>query len=260
MSKTKYIPPKKTFDQIEAQWNAIQTLDTKNKFKAMREIGNDLLNSYNKKEIEIEQMEFYIKILKPIVRAYSYPQKCSKLLSTITGDWLELSGYDNAKIISTAKSKYISDCPNICIGDLSCFKENQNVSPDLLSSYSYRLSLMNEGKLYELRTGGDAGFYLELRLIDALEPVLTSKELKYVLDTTETAVMHLPTGNISVGYHSTADEKLHLLSLPVTPGNYKMSTFFIYKKRVVIFCIVLCKTHAVAKNSYQSIYSFSEDY
>ena len=257
MSKTKYIPPKKTFAQIQAQWIAIQTLEPKNKFKSMRELGNDLLNSYDKKEVGIDQMEFYMKILKSITRSYSYPQKCSKLLSMITGDWLQLSGYNNAKVILTAKSKYVSDCPCICIGDLSYFKDNQNISPALRNSYPYMLSLMNEGKLYQLGTGGDAGFYLELRVIDALEPVLTSKEMKYVRDSSETAIMCIPTGIVNVAHHSSADEQLHLLSSPVSPGNYKMSVFFICKKRIATFCIVLCQTNHVVKNNYQSIYSFS---
>lgn len=79
---------------------------------------------------------------------------------------------------------------------------------------------MNKGKFYELGTDSDAGFYLELKIIDSLEPVLTAKEIKPVHDHAESTIIHIPTGLICIDPHLSADEALHFLSLSVIPGNY----------------------------------------
>lgn len=268
MAKTKYIPPKKTFAQIQAQWNIIQTLDPKNKIKAIRQIGYDLLNSYDKSEMSIEQLSFYMKILKDI--------KLSKLLAKVTHDWLELSGIANITIISTHMTEVISDCPCFYIGDLKYFEEHQNQhlktfstlsgrsytsSHPISSESSYSLGLLNEGKIYELGTGGDAPFYLELRLIDSAEPFLNSNEMKFVVDCTETVIMDIPTGIIIATHSLDTDLNSNILTTTtIPPGRYKMTIFFIFKKRVATFCIVLSKTNEVAKNSCQSIYSFLDIY
>ena len=176
------------------------------------------------------------------------------------GDWLELSGNDKAKTLLSKKSEFISDCPDLCIGDPVYFVELKNIPSQVDKDHAYRLNLINEGKLYELGTGGDAQFNIELRLIDSLEPYLTSKEMKFVQDCTETAIMRIPAGVLSVGSSFTVDENSSFISMPITPGNYKMSVFFLSKKRVETFCVVLCKTTDNAKNDYQSIYGFLETY
>jgi hypothetical protein len=276
MTKTKYIPSKKTFSQIQAQWNSISSLDAKNKIKAMREIGHDILNSYDKRDANIEQLMFYMKILKIIIKIYTFPQKLSKLSVKVTRDWLELSGNVNTTIISTHTSEIISDCPGLYIGDLRYFKEHQNrnlntfntlsgrsytSSYTISSDQSYRLGLINEGKIYELGTGGDAEFYLEFRLIDSPEPALNSNEMKFVVDCTETVIMDIPSGIIIAAHTLDAELNLDLLATTtIPPGTYKMTTFFIFKKRVATFCIVLCKTNEAVKNNYQSIYSFLDIY
>lgn len=271
MAKTKYIPPKKTFAQIQDKWNAIQTLDPKNKMKAMREIGYDVLNNYDQSEMNIEQLAFYMEILKNM-----YDKKLSKLLVKITHDWLELSGHADIKIISKHTSEVISDCPAFYMGDLKYFQEHQNQylktfhtlsgrpyvsSYEISSELSYSLALINEGKIYELSTGGDAEFYLELRLIDSIEPFVNSDEVKFVVDCTKTAIMDIPTGTIIATHSLDTDLNSNLLATTtIPPGRYKMTIFFIFKKRIATFCIVLCKTNEAVKNNCQSIYSFLDVY
>lgn len=249
---------KKTFAQIQAQWNEMQTLDPKKKLKAMRGIGSDLLRSYDGSGVNIAQLEFYLTILKSIILSRHDNADLSVLRSKMIQDQLRISGNGEPQTLLSKKSEVMADCPHFYLGDPSYFIESQNISLAVEKNYAGRLNLINEGKLYEIGTGGDHFFNIELRLVDYSEPCLTASEMKFAIDSTETVIMHIPNGVLCAG-SIFYDGVSHITDLPVAPGNYKMSIFYIYKEHAITFCVVLCNTSKEAKNNYQSMPRFSED-
>jgi hypothetical protein len=96
---------KKTFSQIKHEWERIQVLDPKSRFKSMRLIGNMIYDSYEKEEVGLDELEFYMAILKRVARTQSLSPRYSRLLSKLIGDWVELTGNDKAEIISKISGK-----------------------------------------------------------------------------------------------------------------------------------------------------------
>jgi uncharacterized membrane protein YbaN (DUF454 family) len=66
--KKPFIHKKKSFMEIKNEWEKNQTLDVKNRFKAISRICFDISVSYEKTETSVEQLEFYIKIIKKALR------------------------------------------------------------------------------------------------------------------------------------------------------------------------------------------------
>lgn len=54
----------KSYIEIKQQWQRIQSLDVKNRFKLMRAIAHDICEIFKKNDSELEQLEFYIAALK----------------------------------------------------------------------------------------------------------------------------------------------------------------------------------------------------
>ncbi len=248
--------PKKSFNEIQRQWEKIQSLDIKNKLKAFRSIGNDIHVSYEKKETSVEQLEFYIKVIKQVIQTRSFPQSASRFLAKLTSDWIELTANDQTESLLKKAGKIVIEAGLIMIADPNYFALNE-----LTDDYSDKniLNLINQGKLYAISTSGDGLFNVQVRIVDSLEPLLTAKEIKYVVDSSESAVIHITSGSLMVADPSTwENEKQSILLNSVVPGNYKVCVYsFIIPNKLESFYIVLSKTELEANNHLSSIYSLN---
>lgn len=245
---------KKDFSQIQNDWEKIQTLNIRDKWKALRTITHDISVSYKKEAVTVEQLEFYIKIMKQSVKALSFPQKASLFLSKLIADWLVLTGNDQCEIILKISNEIPVETATIAISDPAYFDDI-----NALQDYSERnyLHLMNEGKFFIFSTGSDGIYKVQLRIVDALEPVLTPKEFTRVIDTSESAIMHVPSGTITIADPSFFNSEKYCLRAFVTPGNYKISVYHFYiPKKIESFYIVLSKTDKQANNNLSKVYEF----
>lgn len=241
----------KTYVQIREEWEKIQSLDAKNRFKAMRSIANDICEGYKKNIDEIEQLEFYIRVLKQIIRMHDYP-RCALYLSKMIANWLALTGNDKAKIIKKISGKIPVET-SIVISDVQYSRDIINA----YTNYSERnlVDLINNGKAFIFHADIHDACNVQLRIVDSLEPVLTSKEFKCVVDTTETAIINIPTGIVAAANPWNLDDEKYRLSTNIAPGNYKVCVYLFYiRHKIESYYIVLCKTENAARNDLSKIH------
>lgn len=118
------------------------------------------------------------------------------------------------------------------------------------------LNLINKGRIFRVNITGDGWVKVELRIVDAREPVLSGNEIKLVNDSSETFIIYVPTGKIvcsSVGMPLVEDEDSYILT-DIEPGNYKTC---VYHLRDILY-VVLCKTMEKINNEIKDIYCFSD--
>lgn len=221
----------------------------------MRAIAHAIAVSYDKSKITRAQLEFYIKVMRQVVRVRTFPQVVSRFLSKLIIDWLELTSNNNPEIILQKSGTVSIDVAAIGVVDRG-YKDAANHAPyDHIANHY--LNLVNQGKCYLVHTGSDATFDVQLRVVNALEPVLTSKELKFVEDMSETAIMHIPTGEISIGNPFDFEQAGYSFSANIIPGNYKICAYlFCMPHKFKGIYIVLSKTDQEATNNLAEIYSF----
>lgn len=245
----------KTYVQIRADWEKMQLLDAKNRFKAMRTTANDICEVYKKCIDNIEQLEFYIYVLKQIIRVHDYP-RCTRHLSKMIIDWLELTGNDKAEIIKK-KSGKIPVETSISISDA-------HYSKDIINAYSnysepHLLNLINDGKAFIFDTIIHEICNVQVRIVDSLEPVLTSKEFKCVIDTTDTVIIDIPTGTLSIASPWNLEDEKDSLSINIDPGHYKVCVYLFYiRNKIESYYIVLCKTTNALRNDLTRIYEIDQ--
>lgn len=251
----KPIKETKSYSEIRQEWETIQSLDIKNRFKAMRTISHDICEIFKKNDIELEQLEFYIEVLKKVNQVHDIP-RCKRSLSKMTANWLEIKGLANAKIIKKLSGKINTETASIAIGDPSY----QKIILDTYSNYTEKsaLNLTNEGKVYIFGTSSDGLHNVQIRILDSSEPVLSSKEFKCVMSVTETAIINIPTGLVAVADPCVLNVENDRISINVEPGNYKVCVYFFYiRSKVESFYIVLCKTDEEAKNNLLKLPEFN---
>lgn len=245
----------KSFSQIQNEWEKIQSLDIRNKHKAMRSLAHDISVSYKKDETSVEQLEFYIKALKQIIRTRSYPQPVAICLSKLIADWMLLTGKDKSEIILKKTGEIPVDTASIIIADPNYFDVNE-LKMDL--SNNNFLNLLNQGKCYIFNTGADAMFSVQLRIIDAFHPVLTAKEFKCVINSSEIATIKIPTGTVAVADLGNLRDEKFRVSATISPGNYKICVYLFEipkKDDEFIFYIVMCKTNDEPSNNLSYVHA-----
>lgn len=248
--------PTKSPDQIRQEWEKVKQLDAKNRFKAMKPIANAICDAYQKSTTTIEQLEFYTEVLKQVIRVHDYSRGTRQLAKMIS-DWLELTGNDKAEI-TKKKSGKIAVETTIAISDV-------HYSRDIMEMYdnyseANLLRVVNAGKAFIFHAVVHKICNVQVRVVDAPEPVLTSKEFKCVIANTETAVIDLPTGVLSVASPWNLVEEEERLAITLTPGRYKVCVYHFYiRNKIDSYYIVLCKTTLPAHNSLTRIYEMHND-
>lgn len=243
----KPVKPIKSYLEIKQEWEKIQLLDIKNRFKSMRQISHDICEIYKKNDIELEQLVFYIEVLRQVNKIHDIPRS-KRSLSKMIATWLELTGHSEAKIIKKISGKINTETASIAIGDPACKKS----VVDAYNNYTEKnvINVINEAKAYIFSTGFDGPHDVQIRIIDSAEPVLSSKEFKCVVNSTETAIIDIPTGHVAVADPYFLDTENSRLYVAVEPGHYKVCVYFFYiRSKVESFYIVLCKTNNEAKNN-----------
>lgn len=251
---TKRKKPIKPFSDIQQDWQNIQSLEIKSRYKAMRGIANDICNAYKGENIDAPKLQFYMDVLKQINKIHNIP-RCKTALSKITALWLELTGNENAKIIKKIFGKINVETATVAIGEPSYSKE----ALDAYEKYAAQkiLNLINQGKLFIFGTGGDGEQNIQIRVVDSLEPVLSTKEYRCILNATETLIINIPTGTLVVADPCFLNMEKERMLINVEPGNYKICVYHFYiHSKVDSFYIALCKTNEEAKNTLTKLPQF----
>lgn len=232
---------------IQQAWETIQSLAIKDRYKAMRGIANDICDAYkNEEAIDASKLQFYMDVLKQINKIHNIP-RCRITLTKITALWLEITGNANAKIIKKIHGKINVATGTMAIGDISYSREVLSVYADYTDQKI--LNIINQGDFFIFATGSDGRQNIQIRLVDSLEPVLSTKEYKCILNATETLIINVPTGVLLVTDPCFLDVEKNRLLFHVEPGNYKVCVYHFYiHLKIDSFYIALCKTDEEVKN------------
>lgn len=219
---------------VQTKWQAISQLTGKDKYYGLKSIGNLIGLAYKNGNYTVEQLAEWLDILKTVAKTYSSPEN-SRIYAKIISSWLTLTGNDKATVLSKTAKAIAVETGTMMIGDPSIECDFGDSSDKAL------INLINQQQRFIFATGGDGLYQVQLRIIDALEPVLTPKEYKLVKNASSTGIIQISSGKIRVGDLGFVAERS--LEHKVEAGNYKIAAYkFSTPKGPFIFYIVLCKT------------------
>ena len=157
-----------------------------------------------------------------------------------------MTGDDKAEIISKISGQVSTESGVISVGDpsLEDMLELNDVDDKNL------LEITNQGKRLFFTVGGDGTFEVQLRLIKATEPILAPHEYKLVAGSTNTVVLQIPSGKISIGDIYLTSENT---SMTVTPGSYKVCAYLFETKEFRSYYVVFTQTELPATNQSERI-------
>jgi hypothetical protein len=228
---------------IAKEWDNVSNLIPKAKFEKIKQMASQVVREVKSNIVSSNDLDLYINILNQASRVSGFPQKYSHSLSLLIVKKLSLT--DNDKIETICKKSVLIPIESgiIAIGD-----------PTIESEISFKdhsdknlLEITNQGKRLFIGTGGDGLYDVQLRVIKATEPLLSPKEYKFVYGSTQTVILQIPSGLISV-------EDLGLLNkskfnVAVSPGNYKVCAYlFDTHKNFRSFYIICTQTNIPAIN------------
>jgi hypothetical protein len=239
--------PKKTFDEINLAWQHAQTMPIRNKLKAFRQISFDILNSYNKEESSLTQINIYIGILRTTTRMLSSPQSTMRMLAKLIAHKLELTGNQEVKILHKVSKNITLSSATIMIGEVG-------IVTLVDASENELIEIINKGEAFFFSTRSDGVFPIQLRIIEASEPLLTAKEYRYLENSSQTAIINMPHGQIAVSDLSTFAAGTAEILLKVEPGNYKVTAMLFHiPNKISSYYIVMCKTQDPINNNFERI-------
>lgn len=234
---SKFIIPNKTPEEIQLEWERINSMDIKSRLKATRSIVATIENSRH--ELTEESALLYIDILKKAALLLDYGNNASRALSKLMLAYLKLTGCEQVEILQEIKSRdlgkglYVIGDP-VLAGDAAQWWEKDDKE---------LLTLMNKGKIFLFGVEDSILGKGRIRLVNANEPVMAAKEYKQMRDSTPTAIIKIESGIIGV---LGAWVKLEM---NLEPANYKICG---YKLRGDNYLIVLCKTDKEAMNGFKA--------
>lgn len=249
MNKQKINVPIKSLDQIEDTWKKTTTMPIRDKLTALKSLGFDIKNAYKPGVTTPNQMMRFIDLLREIVRIPNRSQSLVLLLNKIYANWLSLTGNANSEIIQKKAKKL-----HVCSGQIVV--ADKTLDATLLNEVDDKseLNLINNGSLFVFGTGSDGLVTVQCRVVDASEPVLTLKEYKCCVDSTDIAVIKVSSGVLQIACLGGLNDPQNILEIQVTQGNYKVAAHYFYiEDKFDGFYVVLCKTDIEAKNQLQAI-------
>jgi len=177
----------------------------------------------------VEQLELFRAIFQHAAEVSAWPEDERRKLSRIIARWLEKTGADQQEVLRKARGKIIVEGGTISLGDRA------RVSPSGESIYTLdkeMVAWVNRGERLTFASGGDGLFKAELRLIDAVEPVLTAKEYRKLQTSTPTVVIDVSSGALGMAdfayfFDEPWDKKKveGTVCLDVPPGRYKACAY-----------------------------------
>lgn len=221
-------------------------LPPRERFVRLKAIGFQAISEYKTApELPPEDIKKYIEILRLVVQIPSPPAIYNKWISTMTVSYLKLNGCENPTILFKKSTSILIECGTISFGDRS-FEFLPGEFNFFDEAY---IQLINNGKLYSFSTGGDGEFNIQVRIIEAPEPVLSLKEYKNVVLAGPCVTLHFPTGRLAIDDGIVYKGSNSALEFNIAPGNYKSQVFLLkFRGYVYSYYIVLAKTHEPASN------------
>ncbi len=238
-----------TLLELKKMWQQTEQLPLKERRKAYRTASHVAVELGLKSDLEPEDIDFCIEVIKTCLPALNYPTATQNKLTKIYRRKIELMGIDDPEpVILSKKSGQVGiDSGTLMIADTSLLDGQ-------IEDYKYWPQIASEGRAYFIATGGDGLAAAQIRVIDFPIPALSVKETRFGRDQSETRIIHVPSGNIVVSdpvYHDTPEWSM---ADTVEPGYYQVSVFmFEIPDKILSYYFVMCKSDGPHTNTLQDI-------
>lgn len=229
------------------EWNRIQNLEPRAKYAGIKSLANSI--RFEAKSIPETEIAEVIEVLNKCTRVIGNDSQLGKVRSQLILKKLTITENDQINILQKISLKLSIESGTIMIGD------PQTESAINLVHYdnSELVEVMNQGRGLVFSTGGDGEFEVQLRLVDALEPVLTPNEYKLVTGSTDTLIIKVESGAVVAGDLGRLGDSDRLLE--VDPGYYKICAYrFDTGPDFCAYYVVLTKTDQSAENQVQEVF------
>lgn len=195
----------------------------------------------------------WMDLVQTAAAMHAFPQDLRKLHGQLTRRWLEASGHNEPRLLARKKAKLSTEAATFAIGDAG-------IAPGTPLADELTPAWMEAGERMIFTTGGDGIYRFEIRIIDALEPVLEAKEYARVTGATPTLVLAFPTGRLGIAslYDMVAPWGAKAVAnrteLRVEPTNHKVC---VYGKSSGEITVVLCRTEDATPNKVDGLDMFT---
>ncbi len=195
----------------------------------------------------------WMNLVQTAAAMHAFPQDLRKLHGQLTKRWLEASGHKEPRLLARKKASLSTEVATFAIGDA-------DIAPGTPLGDDLAAAWMQAGERLIFTTGGDGTYRFEIRLIDALEPVLEAKEYARITGATPTLVLAFPTGRLGIAsLHDMvvpwgARAVANRTELRVEPSNHKVC---VYGKSSGDITVVLCKTEDATPNKLDGLDMFT---
>ncbi|CCB86476.1 unknown protein [Parachlamydia acanthamoebae UV-7] len=221
-------------------------LGARERFKKLKQIGHEALSQYKSlKDPCVEDLKDYIEIFKIIVKVPAISTAFNMALAKAMSKYLTLLGCNNAIVLFKKSTKILLDSASIAIGDQSYAIDQTNLS----EAIDHTVELINHGQCYIFGTGSDGEFNIQVRIVEAPEPVLTPKEYKNIIGTSPIVTLNFPTGKLSVCDGLIVKGQKSDLEVDIAPGLYKCQVYIFKFPDDYSYYIVLSKSEEAKKNN-----------
>ena len=238
-----------TLPELRKMWDRTEKMSLKDRRKAFRSASHVAVELGLNSDLEVEDIDFCIDVIKTCLPALSYPTATQNKLTKIYRKKLELMGIDDPEpvILSKNSGQVGIDSGTLMIADPGLLDER-------IEDFKYWQQIASEGRAYFIATGGDGLAAAQIRVIDFPIPALSVKETRFGRDQSETRIIHVPSGNIVVSdpvYHDTPEWSM---ADTVEPGYYQVSVFmFEIPDKILSYYFVMCKSDGPHTNTSQDI-------
>lgn len=219
------------------------SLAPRERFKILKQLGFEALEEFKSlKDPNVGELNDYKEIFSIVSRVPSISSKFQIALAKVINKYLHALGCDNPQILLKKSTTIELESASIAIGDQSYADTFESLTD---------IELINSGKAYFFSTGSDGIFNIQLRVVEAPEPVLTSKEYKNVVAASPMVILSFPTGKLAIDDGRIFASK-NSIEESIIPGNYKCQVFiFRFPNDDYSFYIVLskCENNALNKES-----------
>ncbi|KKR68205.1 MAG: hypothetical protein UU09_C0014G0007 [Microgenomates group bacterium GW2011_GWA2_40_6] len=214
------------------------TLSPKEKYRLAPKINSFIIQAFKSGPNNLADLEKFLDLLK------KFPGS-PRDLSQVIGQYYTLKGGE-PKTLVTKLGTISVEGGTISVSDTAF--QNRYINSSSAEFDRFIIEDMQQGKIFHFSTGGDGTYDIILRCVDGPEPVANPKEYRFLLESSPTYIIAIPSGKVVVSDFG-HDLPHSPLQLDVAPGNYKVASH--HKEisdKFYGYVIVLCKTDLPATN------------
>lgn len=233
----------------EKTQNALK-LEARQRFKELKKLAYEVTAVIkSSKDLTVADLKTYTSILRIVLKVPAISPSFNLLFAKVMNKYLAAIGCENPQVLIKKSTKINLITGSIAIGD-------QFYAIGFTEKFPNEIDLINSGKSY-IFFAEDYGFVnIQVRVIDVIEPILSTKEYKRVMAASPAVILNFPSGKLAIddGYIEEAPP----IVIDIAPGNYKCQVYlFSLARDQHSFYIVLSKTEEKAVNSEKEVISLT---